>query len=97
MLEINVDSIERIRRNSAQYKSFLNSPGVEELLVKVGKKLVPYLDSSTGEKFKVKVSPSTEPRAGVNVYARNVNRDIFENGTPAEGVIRFMNANGGGE
>lgn len=96
MVEIHVKDIERIRRNSAAYKKFLNSTDVENLLEAVGKDLKPFLESTTGDSFNVRVKPSSEPRAGVEVYAMNFNSENFHNASAPRAVINFINANGGG-
>lgn len=87
---VNVKDIERIRRNSGEFKKFLNSPSVETLLSKVGSDLKPYLESSTGQSFEVKIEPSTEPRAGVNVSCKNLKRENFHNGSVQKGIVSFI-------
>lgn len=91
---IKVDDIESIKRNSGEFKKFLNSPAVERLLETVGNQLKPYLESATGDEFKVIIKPSKEPRAGVEVYSDHLSRKNFYNASVPKAVINFINING---
>ena len=95
MITVKVEDIEGIKRNSSEFKRFLNSNSVSKLLEAVGNDLKPYLEKTTGDSFSVKIKPSKEPRSAVEVYSDNFSRGNFYNASIPTAVINFINDIGG--